>query len=140
MACATNPTTRTDEKPADRVEAGASAPREKLHDAASCVAHAAEHAAAYVGQTAETAAAAVGSRLQSLSTGVREHMPSSGLCGSASSALADTLEKAGHDLQKEGLRGIAQDMTDLVRRNPIPALLLGVGVGFLVGRATTRRS
>ena len=35
---------------------------------------------------------------------------------------------------------MADDLTDLIRRNPIPALLVGVGVGFLLARATTSRS
>ena len=35
---------------------------------------------------------------------------------------------------------MAEDLTDLIRRNPIPALLVGVGLGFLLARATTRNS
>jgi hypothetical protein len=35
---------------------------------------------------------------------------------------------------------MAEDFTNLVRRNPIPALLIGVAFGFLVARATSRRS
>jgi len=26
-------------------------------------------------------------------------------------------------------------MTEMIRRNPIPAVLLGVGLGFLIGRS-----
>jgi hypothetical protein len=33
-----------------------------------------------------------------------------------------------------------EDVTGLIRRNPIPALLLGLGVGFLIGRALSSRS
>jgi hypothetical protein len=32
------------------------------------------------------------------------------------------------------------DVTGLVKRNPIPALLLAVGIGFLVGRALSNSS
>jgi len=32
------------------------------------------------------------------------------------------------------------DMTSLIKRNPIPALLLGLGVGFLIGRVLSSRS
>ena len=49
-------------------------------------------------------------------------------------------ENTGRYLQEEGLKGIAEDVTNLIRRNPIPALLAGVGVGFLIGRITTRGS
>ena len=30
---------------------------------------------------------------------------------------------------------MAGDLTDLVKNNPIPALLIGIGLGFLLGRA-----
>ena len=38
-------------------------------------------------------------------------------------------------LREEGLSGLASDLTDMIRRNPIPALLIGLGVGFLLARA-----
>ena len=41
---------------------------------------------------------------------------------------------------EQGLSGMAGDFTNLIRRNPIPALLIGVAVGFLFARATTSRS
>ena len=44
---------------------------------------------------------------------------------SAQHAASATLEKAG-DLGK--------DATDLIRRYPIPALLVGIGLGFLLGQ------
>ena len=35
---------------------------------------------------------------------------------------------------------IANDVTNLIKRNPIPALFVGIGVGFLLARACTPRS
>jgi len=32
---------------------------------------------------------------------------------------------------------MADDVTDLIRRNPIPALFVGIGLGFLLARLTT---
>jgi hypothetical protein len=49
--------------------------------------------------------------------------------------MADTLERGGRYLEEEGLRGIGQDLTNVIRRNPIPALLLGIGIGFLIARS-----
>jgi hypothetical protein len=66
---------------------------------------------------------------------VREHAPS-GVMGTAASRVADTLESGGRYLREEGLRGMGEDLTELVRRNPIPALLIGIGVGFLLARVT----
>jgi len=97
-------------------------------------------AASSIGEKAEDAASAVGSGLKSLGNTIRDHTPQDGMVGKASSAVADTLESTGRYLQEEGLKGIADDVTNLIRRNPIPAMLVGVGVGFLIARATTARS
>jgi hypothetical protein len=61
------------------------------------------------------------------------------MVGSATSTLASGLESGGQYLQQQGIKGVADDLTQLIRRNPIPALLLGVGLGFVVARATMRR-
>jgi hypothetical protein len=74
--------------------------------------------------------------MQSFADTVRQHGPSSGMLGSATSAVADTLENTGEYLESHGLSGMAGDLTDMIRRNPIPALLIGIGVGFLLARAT----
>jgi hypothetical protein len=70
-----------------------------------------------VGQKAEDAKAAVGSGMQS---------------------LGHKIESGGKYLQEEDLKSIAQDLTNVVRRNPIPAMLVGIGLGFLVGCALRR--
>jgi hypothetical protein len=58
------------------------------------------------------------------------------MLGSAASSVANTLESGGRYLQEEGLSGMANELTDLIKRNPIPALLLAVAVGVLIARAT----
>jgi hypothetical protein len=58
--------------------------------------------------------------------------------GAAASTLAGGLESGGHYLQEEGLQGIAADVTNMIRRNPVPAMLVGVAVGFLIARVTAR--
>jgi len=111
---------------------------ERVHDAATSVADAAKDAASYVGKQAESASSAVASGLQSLSKSIRPASSSShGMIDDASTAVANTLESTGRFLQDEGFKGIADDMTNLIRRNPLPALLIGVGFGFLLARATT---
>lgn len=113
---------------------------EKAKDAACSVAHKAEDAASFVGHKAEDAAGAVGSGLQSLGHTLREKTPQGGMMGDASSAVAQTLENTGRYLQEEGFKGMSEDLTSLIRRNPIAALLAGIGVGFLIAKATTSRS
>ena len=123
-----------------RVEHVASFVGHKAEDAASYVGHKAEDAASYAGQKAGDASSAVGSGLRSLGHTVRDRGPEGGIAGDASSAVADSLESTGHYLQEEGVKDMAEDLTNLIRRNPIPALLIGVAAGYLVAKATTPRS
>jgi hypothetical protein len=58
------------------------------------------------------------------------------MLGSAASRVADTLDSGARYLEQEGLSGMAGDVTEMVRRNPIPALLIAVAVGVLIARAT----
>jgi hypothetical protein len=57
------------------------------------------------------------------------------MLGSATRAVADTMENAGKYLEDKNLHGMVDDMSGLIKRNPIPAVLLGLGIGFLLGRA-----
>lgn len=57
----------------------------------------------------------------------------------ATGSVGGALESTGHYLKEDGLRHIASDATELIRRNPMPAMLLGVGLGFLVALASGRR-
>ena len=58
----------------------------------------------------------------------------------ATGSVGGALESTGHYLKEDGLRHIASDVTDLIRRNPVPAMLIGIGLGFLVAQATSRRN
>jgi hypothetical protein len=50
------------------------------------------------------------------------------------------MEGAGKYLEDKNLHGMVDDMTGLIKRNPIPAVLIGLGIGFLVGRALSSSS
>jgi hypothetical protein len=58
------------------------------------------------------------------------------MLGSATSGVADALESGGRYLEEQGLSGLADDFTGTIKRNPIPAMLVAVAVGFLLARAT----
>ena len=116
--------------------AGSAADRAK--DVASNVADQAKGVASTLGHKAEDATHAVGSGMQSLGSTVREKLPHSGVVGAAASSIAGGLESGGQYLQEEGLGGIAKDMTNLIRRNPVPAMLVGLALGFIIARATAR--
>jgi len=97
-----------------------------------------KNAASYVGEKAEQATGAVGAGMESLGSTIRSHEPEKGFLHNAGEAVADKLEGAGHYLENQGLKGIGADVTNLIRRNPIPALLVGVGLGFLLARMVRR--
>jgi len=116
----------------DAVTETGSRAKEAIADAG----HKVSETAGYLGKKAEEATSAVGSGLKQMAGSLREHTPDKGMFGAASSAVADTLESGGKYLQQHGMSGIGEDMTNLIRRNPLPAFLIGIGIGFLVAKAT----
>jgi len=121
---------------ADRAKDVASNVADKARDVAGNVADRARDVASTVGQKAEDGLGAVGSGMSSLAGTIREHTPDSGVLHSVGSSVAEGLESSGRYLSEEGFSGMADDLTDLIRRNPIPALLVGIGLGFLLARST----
>jgi hypothetical protein len=124
----------------DKAKDIASSAVDSVKDAASSVAHSLGEAGSAVGDKANEATSAVGGGMKSLAGSIRQNTPKEGMLGSASASVADTLESGGRYLQEEGLRGMADDVTNLIRRNPVPAVLIGIGIGFLLAKVTTTRS
>lgn len=121
---------------------------DKAKDAAGNVADKASEMAAAMSKSASAAATAVGDKvdegvkgvacgMKSLAGTIRENAPAEGMLRQASTTVADSLESGGRYLQEEGLSGMADDLTAVIRKNPIPAVLIGIGIGFLVARATS---
>jgi hypothetical protein len=80
-------------------------------------------------------AASVGSGMESLAGTLRDQAPREGMMGQVAGAAADTLERTGRYLREEGVSGLTEDLTQLVRRHPLPAVLVTLGLGFLLARA-----
>jgi hypothetical protein len=108
--------------------------------AASGMADAGRSAARSAGQAADSATTKAGEKIESLAGTVREYGPHSGVMGSATETVAQGLERGGRYLEDQGLSGLTNDLTDMVKRNPIPALLFGIGLGFVLARLTSSRS
>jgi len=98
----------------------------------------ARHYAQAARDQAEAGAAALGSGMRNLADTLRQRAPHEGMMGTAASGLADSLERGSHYLEQEGINGLAEDLSTLVRRNPLPAVLIGVGVGFLFAQMFSR--
>jgi ElaB/YqjD/DUF883 family membrane-anchored ribosome-binding protein len=108
---------------------------DKAKEAASSVAGMVSQGASTVGKTADNLAHTAGTGLKNLGETLGEHTPHEGMLGTASQAVANSLKDGGKYLEDAGLSGVAEDVTQLIRRNPFPAILVGVGIGFLIGRA-----
>lgn len=125
-------------KPMDSVrEAGSQAvdqAQEALHSVGQMATNALPAAGQVIGQSADSLTSAAGGRIKGLGEQMARNMPKEGLLGTASQTVAQGLEQGGDYLSREGISGLAGDVTELIRRNPVPAVLLGLGIGYLIGR------
>ena len=133
----------------DRLQEAASAAGHRAQETASSLAHRAQEAGSAVAQKAsefastaqeraEGARSNVGQGMSSLADRLRQNAPE-GTLGTATGAVADRLQQGGRYLQEHDFGDMADDMSNVVRRYPLPALCIGFGVGFLLGMALTRR-
>jgi len=107
---------------------------DKARDAASSVGEMVSNAASTVGRKADDFTHSAGSGIKQFGDTIRDNAPKEGVLGQASKTVADTTKQVGRYLEEEGLSGMFDDMTKLIKRNPIPAILVGVGLGVLIGR------
>jgi uncharacterized membrane-anchored protein YhcB (DUF1043 family) len=61
-----------------------------------------------------------------------------GAIATAATAVADGVESTSAYLQERKVEEMATDLTALIRRYPVSSLLIGVGLGYLLARCTTR--
>lgn len=117
----------------------------KAREAAACVGEMAGHAAAAAGAMASQAAEGAGKRaeewttragsgIQSWGDQLNRQGPRQGVLGNASQSVAHAFQESGQYIESAGLRGITKDMATVIRRNPVPAILIALGFGWFVGR------
>jgi len=130
-------------EPVDRLrDAGAQAlgeAQETLHSVGQMASNALPAAGQVIGATADNLTAAAGGKLKDLGATMARNTPKEGLLGAASQKVAKGLESGGDYLSKEGISGVIGDVSDLIRRNPLPAVLLGLGLGYCIGRLQGNR-
>jgi uncharacterized protein YjbJ (UPF0337 family) len=101
---------------------------EKAEEAKSTVEEMASSAAAKASQPMS----AVGEKIGSLADVIREKAPHEGAMGTAATTVADKLEAAGSYLQQKKVDHLMGDLSSMIRRYPISALLIGFGIGYLL--------
>jgi uncharacterized protein YjbJ (UPF0337 family) len=57
------------------------------------------------------------------------------MAAAAATAVTDTAAGAGTYVQEKGVQALPGDLVGLIRRHPVPALLIGLGIGFVLGRS-----
>jgi hypothetical protein len=112
--------------------------KDKAKSVAENVTEKAKSAAGFVQEKADEGVAYAGEGVENLGRTVRERGPQAGMLGRANAAVADTLEQTGEYLHDKGVTGMAGDLTNLIKKNPIPSILIGVGIGFVLARLTSR--
>ena len=103
---------------------------EMASHAGSAVGAMANQAACDVGKKADELTASAGAGIQQWGDRLSKNAPHSGVLGNASQAIARTVKDGGEYLEDAKLSGITEDIAQLVRRNPIPAVLIALGLGW----------
>jgi len=106
-----------------------------LSSTASSVGTALSNTASAVGQKADDAASSVGTGMKSVADTIRNQGPHEGMLGNATRTVAGAIDQTGKYLEEKHLSGMADDVASMIKAHPIPAVLIGLGVGFLLGRA-----
>jgi len=119
----------------DKAKDVASQAYDKAKESASSVGEMVSGAASSVGKKAEDLTASAGSSIRQFGDTLSQKAPHEGMLGNASQTVANTLRDSGKYIEEAGLSGMTEDVTELIRRNPFPAVLVGLGIGFLIGRA-----
>lgn len=117
----------------------------KATEAATCAGEMASHAVSAVGAMASQAACDVGKRADDLTASagagihglgdrLSKNAPHDGLLGKASQAIARGVQHSGEYLEESKLSGMSEDVTQLIRRYPVPAIFIGIGLGWCAAR------
>jgi len=126
-----NPTTGTRSAQENLGQAG-----DKAREAAGKAGEAVQSVAKAAGHAVDSGAATVGGGVESLGHTIRRNAPSEGVIGSAAGAVASGLENTGQYLQEKGVTGMMNDLTETIKRNPMVSILIAMGLGYLLARAT----
>jgi uncharacterized protein YjbJ (UPF0337 family) len=98
----------------------------------------AEETATSAATMASQPISAVGEKIGSLAGVIREKAPREGAVGTAATTVAEKLDAAGSYLQEKDLDHMMGDVSSMIRRYPVPSLLIGLGIGYLLARSTRR--
>ncbi len=118
----------------DKAGRMASAIGDKASEASCAVGSMASQAACDVGQKANDLTASAGAGLKGLGDKLSQNAPRNGMVGNASQSVAKAVHDGGQYMEDAKFSGMVEDVAQLIRRNPIPAVFLAIGLGWVVAR------
>ncbi|HSF34397.1 MAG TPA: CsbD family protein [Candidatus Tectomicrobia bacterium] len=110
----------------------------KLDPREEAAATATEETASSTMSKASQPISAVGEKIGALADVIRDKAPHEGAVATAATTMADKLGAAGSYLQQKNLDHMMSDLSSVIRRYPVPSLLIGLGIGYLLARSTRR--
>jgi hypothetical protein len=126
---------------ADDVRDNVDAVADRTRDKADAVVGTVREKASAVGTQASAkineGMSGTGQHLGRLAQAIRKHTTKNP-ADKATHATADALERSGRYLQDQDVAGIRGGLEKMIRRYPIPALLISAGVSFVLGRSIFR--
>ena len=76
--------------------------------------------------------------MQGLGDKLSKNTPHAGVLGNVSQSVASTVKEGGEYLEDAKLSGMTADIVRVIRRYPIPAALIGIGLGWFAWRKLKR--
>jgi len=119
----------------DKAKEVAGGAMDKAKEAVSSVGTMASQAATSVGKRVEEMAGSAGADMRKWGDSLAGSGPHEGTMGHMTQAVGETLREGGRYIEEAKLSGMADDVSSMIRRNPVPAVLIGIGIGFILGRA-----
>jgi hypothetical protein len=112
---------------------------QRAQEASSGVVERAQEFASSARERAGETLANVGGKMSDLAGTIRERAPQEGMVGQAAGAVASQLEAGGHYLQERGIEEMFTDLGAVIRTHPLPSMLVVLGIGYMLGKATSGR-
>ena len=112
----------------------AAAMGDMVNQAGTTVGAMAGHAACDASKRADDLTASAGIGIQRLGNEIDRNGPQNGVLAGASHAVAKTVRDSGEYLEDAKLSGVTKDLTQLIQKNPIPAVCVAIGLGWFIAR------
>jgi len=120
---------------ADKARDAARGAVESARDTATGVMDRARDAAGSVADKARDVAGNVADTARDWASGAVGAVKDSDVVNKAGEYVSDAWESGSRYFQEHNFKDMAEDVAGVIRRNPIPALLVGIGLGFILARS-----